>query len=136
MAITKRPDRALKAATPFEYAPAPEAVDHVKIADSYPLFIGGKFVAAHSRKRFPTINPATEEVLSEIVEADDVDVDRAVQAGAAVRYPLEDAFWGDRYGKITDPFGHEWGIATRIKEMTHDEMRKAGEAWMAQMAQA
>jgi aldehyde dehydrogenase (NAD+) len=80
VAITKRPDHALRAKDPFEYAPAPEATDHVKIADSYPLFIGGELVAAHSKKRFPTINPATEEVLSEVVEADDVDVDRAVQA--------------------------------------------------------
>jgi aldehyde dehydrogenase (NAD+) len=80
MAITKRPERAIKATTPFEYAPAPETTDHVKIADSYPLFIGGEFVQPHSKKRFPTINPATEEVLSEVVEADDVDVHRAVNA--------------------------------------------------------
>ena len=60
---------------------------------------------------------------------------RAIDAGATVRYPLEDAFWGDRYGKVTDPFGHEWGIATRVKEMTPAEMQAAGEAWMAQMAQ-
>ena len=60
---------------------------------------------------------------------------RAVDAGASVRYPLEDAFWGDRYGKVADPFGHEWGIATRVKEMTPEEMQQAGEAWMAQMAQ-
>ncbi|HVE79243.1 MAG TPA: VOC family protein, partial [Gemmatimonadaceae bacterium] len=61
---------------------------------------------------------------------------RALKAGAKVRYPLEDAFWGDRYGKVTDPFGHEWGIATRVKEMTPAEMQRAGEAWMAQAAGA
>jgi uncharacterized glyoxalase superfamily protein PhnB len=60
---------------------------------------------------------------------------RALDAGATVRYPLEEAFWGDRYGKITDPFGHEWGIATRIKDMTDAEMQRAGEEWMAKMAQ-
>src|SRR5690242_7241743 len=64
----------------FEYAPAPEAIDHVKIQPRYGLFIGGKFVTAHSRKRFPTINPATEQKLAEVVEADEVDVDRAVKA--------------------------------------------------------
>ena len=61
---------------------------------------------------------------------------RAIAAGAKERYPLENAFWGDRYGKVTDPFGHEWGIGTRVKDMTPDEIRKAGEAWMAQHATA
>ena len=61
---------------------------------------------------------------------------RAVEAGATVKSPLEDAFWGDRYGKVTDPFGHEWGLATRVKEMTPEEMQRAGEAWMAQFAAA
>ena len=57
--------------------------------------------------------------------------DRALRAGATVRYPLENAFWGDRYGKVSDPFGHEWGIATRVKEMSPEEMKQAGEEWMA-----
>src|SRR5260370_23898601 len=66
----------------FEYAPAPEATDHVRIAPRYDLFIGGRFVRAHSRRRFATVNPATEEVLSEVAEADEADVDRAVTAAA------------------------------------------------------
>jgi len=61
---------------------------------------------------------------------------RALAAGATVRAPLEDAFWGDRYGKVTDPFGHEWGIGARVKDMTPEEMQKAGEEWFARMAQA
>jgi aldehyde dehydrogenase (NAD+) len=71
------------AASPFEYAPAPEATDHVRIADRYDLFIGGRFVAPHSGRRFATINPATEQTLAEVAEADEVDVDRAVTAAAA-----------------------------------------------------
>ena len=66
----------------------------------------------------------------------DAAFERALRAGAKVRYPLEDAFWGDRYGKVTDPFGHDWGIATRVKDMTEEETRDAAEAWMAQAAQA
>jgi aldehyde dehydrogenase (NAD+) len=80
VAIVKRAELA---PVGFEYAPAPEATDHVKIAPRYDLFIGGRFVRAHSKRRFPTINPATEEVLAEVAEADDVDVDRAVVAAAA-----------------------------------------------------
>ena len=61
---------------------------------------------------------------------------RALEAGATVKMPLENAFWGDRYGKVADPFGHEWGIATRVREMTPEEMQRAAEAWMSQMSAA
>jgi uncharacterized glyoxalase superfamily protein PhnB len=57
---------------------------------------------------------------------------KAVAAGCEGRYPMEDAFWGDRYGKVADPFGHEWGLGTRVKDLTREEMRKAAEAWMQQ----
>jgi aldehyde dehydrogenase (NAD+) len=79
MAIAKRQSTDLAKQT-FEYAPAPESIDHIKIEPRYGLFIGGKMVAPHSKKRFPTINPATEQKLSEVVEADEVDVDHAVKA--------------------------------------------------------
>jgi uncharacterized glyoxalase superfamily protein PhnB len=69
------------------------------------------------------------------VEDADAAFARALAAGATVRQPLEDAFWGDRYGKVTDPFGHEWGIATRVRELSPEEMRQAAEAWMAQASQ-
>ncbi len=79
MAITKKQSNEL-ARQVFEYAPAPESIDHVKIQPHYGLFIGGKMVTPHSKKRFPTINPATEQKLADVVEADEVDVGRAVKA--------------------------------------------------------
>jgi aldehyde dehydrogenase (NAD+) len=79
MAITKKEPAAL-ARQVFEYAPAPESIDHIKIQPRYGLFIGGRMVDGHSKKHFPTINPATEKRLAEVVEADEVDVDRAVKA--------------------------------------------------------
>lgn len=54
---------------------------------------------------------------------------RAVTAGATIKMPLEDTFWGDRYGKITDPFGHEWSIATRKRKLTPKEIQKAAQAY-------
>ncbi|MBV8516607.1 MAG: aldehyde dehydrogenase family protein [Acidobacteria bacterium] len=63
----------------WEYAPSLESTDHVRVAPRYELFIGGKFVEPHSGKYFETINPATEERLSEVAEADAEDVDRAVK---------------------------------------------------------
>jgi len=64
----------------WEYAPAPESTDHVRIDKRYGLFINGEFVAPSSRKYFDTINPATEEKLSRVAEANAADVDRAVGA--------------------------------------------------------
>ena len=65
--------------TPFEYAPAPESRAIVDIQPSYGLFIDGDFVDGHGTA-FKTVNPASEEVLAEIAEADDADVDKAVKA--------------------------------------------------------
>jgi len=57
----------------------------------------------------------------------DVDavVKRAVAAGAKVTMPVDDMFWGDRYGKIEDPFGHQWSIGTHKRDVTPEEMQKA-----------
>lgn len=48
---------------------------------------------------------------------------QAVDAGATIRMPLANMFWGDRYGMVTDPFGHMWSIATHIKDVSHEEMQ-------------
>lgn len=52
---------------------------------------------------------------------------KAVAAGATVVMPVEDMFWGDRYGVLLDPFGHSWSIATTKKEMTESEIKAAAE---------
>lgn len=64
---------------------------------------------------------------------DDVDAvfARAVAAGATVKMPVADMFWGDRYGKIVDPFGHDWSIATHVRDMTPEEIMAAGREAMA-----
>jgi uncharacterized glyoxalase superfamily protein PhnB len=58
---------------------------------------------------------------------DDVDavVARAVQAGAKVTMPVADQFWGDRYGKLEDPFGHHWSVATHVRDVSMEEAQKA-----------
>ena len=61
------------------------------------------------------------------VENADAAFDRAVSAGAKVTMPLADMFWGDRYGKLEDPFGHQWSIATHMRDVSHEEMQKAME---------
>jgi PhnB protein len=59
-------------------------------------------------------------------------MERAVNAGATVTMPAMDMFWGDRYGKVTDPFGHDWSIATHVKDLTPEEMGKAAEEAFSQ----
>ncbi len=65
---------------PWEYAPAPESTDHVRIQPEYGLFIGNEFRPAKPRKTFEVLNPATEEPLAKVALASKADVDRAVQA--------------------------------------------------------
>ena len=62
--------------------------------------------------------------------------DRAVKAGGKVEMPLSNQFWGDRYGKIRDPFGHVWGLAQHLEDVAPDEMKRRSEAWAAQMSKA
>lgn len=50
---------------------------------------------------------------------------QAVKAGAKVVMPLADMFWGDRYGRVTDPFGHEWAIAQHVRDLSPEEMAEA-----------
>ena len=49
---------------------------------------------------------------------------RAVEAGATVSMPLADMFWGDRYGKLVDPFGHHWSIAAHLEDLTPEQMQE------------
>jgi len=58
---------------------------------------------------------------------------RCVDAGAKVKMPLGDMFWGDRMGTVVDPFGNEWSLAQRIKELTPEEMKQAQDEAVAQM---
>jgi uncharacterized glyoxalase superfamily protein PhnB len=57
---------------------------------------------------------------------DDVDaaIQRAAAAGAKVTLPPTDMFWGDRYGRILDPFGHSWSIATHVQDLTPEEIQR------------
>ena len=68
------------------------------------------------------------------IYVEDVDalVARAVKAGAKVTMPVADQFWGDRYGKLEDPFGHHWSVATHVRDVTPEEMKKAMQQMSAQ----
>jgi len=67
------------------------------------------------------------------VDGVDAAFDRAVKAGAQVEMPVTDQFWGDRYGKLKDPFGHKWSIATHTKDLSMDEMKHGMDEAMQKM---
>ena len=54
----------------------------------------------------------------------DATMAKAVAAGASVKMPAQDMFWGDRYGQLVDPFGHHWSIATHLQDLTPEQIMK------------
>jgi len=92
-------DRHLNFGAKWDYAPAPEDAKYIPIASRHELFIGGKFVAPHSGKYFPSLNPATEEQLTEIALADEPDVDAAVRAARAAYDNVWSKLHGSERGK-------------------------------------
>jgi PhnB protein len=69
----------------------------------------------------PTIGGTPVVLALEVADADVV-FDRAVAAGATVRQPLADMFWGDRHGQLEDPFGHRWNIGQHLRDVPQEEI--------------
>ncbi|MFM8468907.1 MAG: aldehyde dehydrogenase family protein [Limisphaerales bacterium] len=92
-------DRRLNFGSKWDYAPAPEDFKYIPVAPRYELFIGGQFVAPHSGKYFASLNPATEEQLTEIAAADEVDVDNAVRAARGAYENVWSKLSGSERGK-------------------------------------
>jgi PhnB protein len=65
------------------------------------------------------------------VENVDAEFQRAVSAGATVKMPVSDMFWGDRYGALIDPFGHKWSLATKVTNLSREEVQKAEQDFLA-----
>jgi len=70
----------------------------------------------------PNARNGTSVTLHMYVEDADKQFQQAVDAGCTVRMPLDDMFWGDRYGIVQDPFGHLWSIATHTRDVTPEEI--------------
>jgi PhnB protein len=83
----------------------------------------------HVGSEFPDagiVSPITIGGTATVLQIDTDDADalwaRALNAGAEARHELADAFWGERHGQLTDPFGHRWNIAQRLRDVPHDEI--------------
>jgi PhnB protein len=68
------------------------------------------------------------------VEDVDAVVQDAIDAGAEIKMPIENMFWGDRFGSVADPFGHTWSIATHVEDVPPEEMEERAKAAMASMS--
>jgi len=73
-------------------------------------------------------------VLNIYVDNVDALFNQAVAAGAQVTMPLQNQFWGDRYGQIKDPFGHAWALGQHIEDVAPEELERRGKAIFAEMA--
>ena len=80
-----------------------------------------------------TLNGTTQGMFLYVQDVDAA-FKRALDAGATVKMPVADMFWGDRYGKLTDPFGHEWSLGTHKEDLTNEEIEKRGKAFFEQMS--
>ena len=107
-------ERRLSFGEKWSYAPAPEAHDYIALKKRYQLFINGKFVAPHSGKYFPSINPATEETLAEIAEGDAYDVDQAIKSARAAYKNVWSKMPGRERGKYL------YRIARLIQEKSRE----------------
>ena len=98
----------------------------IMLCDDFPEWAGGK-------SKSPLALGGSAVSIHVVSRDCDATVRAAVAAGATVIMPPADMFWGDRYAKFIDPFGHEWAVATHVKDMTPAEMKAAGEAFFKNM---
>jgi uncharacterized glyoxalase superfamily protein PhnB len=88
----------------------------VFLVDDFPEFCGGKSESPAALKGSPV-------TIHHYVENCDAAIQRALDAGAKVLMPAMDMFWGDRYGAVTDPYGHKWSFATHVKDLTPEQIQ-------------
>jgi PhnB protein len=96
--------------------------------DGHKLFVSDEFTAAEGGMcKTPQTLGGTSVRITLQTEGADAVVERAVARGAKILMPLQDMFWGARYGQIEDPFGHVWGINQQQKEQSEEETNAAAE---------
>jgi PhnB protein len=97
---------------------------HLMLSDPFP----------ESSTKPPTELGGTSVSIFMYVEDVDAVVQKAVDQGATVTMEVENQFWGDRFGSITDPFGHSWSIATHVEDVTPEQIAERAKAAMAAMS--
>ena len=112
--------------------PAPDgSVAHAELRIGDSLVMLADEMPAMGASAPPTVGGSPVHIFMYVPNVDKV-FDQAVKAGAKVTMPLTNMFWGDRYGKLEDPFGHKWNLATHIEDVSPREMAKRAAAASAQ----
>lgn len=93
----------------------------IYMADDFPEYCDGA-------QQSPKALGGTPVTLHQYVPDCDAAIKRAADAGATVKMPPEDMFWGDRYGVVVDPFGHTWAFATHQRDLTPEEMMEGAKS--------
>src|SRR5258705_12802212 len=101
------------------------------VLEGHKLFLSDEFTAAEggSCKMPQTLGGTCVRITLEVDDADAV-VERAVARGARVIMPVQDMFWGARYGRIVDPFGHEWGINQQMRQQRTKKTEAAAKEFL------
>jgi len=102
------------------------------VLDGHKLFLSDEFSAeeAGTCKMPQTLGGTCVRITLNVDDADAL-VERAASRGAQVIMPVQDMFWGARYGKFIDPFGHEWGVNQQLREMSKEESDAAAAEFLA-----
>ena len=95
----------------------------IRIGDSI-VMMADEMLEMGGTSRSPATLGGTTCGVMLYVEDVDAAWKRAIDAGAKVLTPLDNMFWGDRYGKLADPFGHEWSLAQHVEDVSPEEMKK------------
>ncbi|MFQ5502105.1 MAG: VOC family protein [Phycisphaerae bacterium] len=113
--------------------PGGQGVMHaeIKIGDSV-IMLNDEFPGCGPMA--PTSLNGTSVTVHLYVEDVDKAFNRAVEAGATPAMPVTDMFWGDRYGGVTDPFGHRWSVATHIEDVSPEQCAERAEKFLADIA--
>jgi len=116
-------------AVEIDRAPSPDGMKimhaTIQIGDSR-IMLSDEFPEMNCKG--PRALGGTPTSLHLYVEDADAVFEQAVAAGATVTMPIGDMFWGDRYGRVLDPYGHDWGIASHKRDVTMDEAMQAMQA--------
>jgi PhnB protein len=102
----------------------------LEIGDSV-LMLSDPFPQA-SVKPPKEVGATTVGIFMYVEDVDEV-VQQAVDAGGTVVMPVDDQFWGDRFGTVADPFGHQWMLATHVEDLSPEEIAERGKTAMAAM---
>jgi PhnB protein len=102
------------------------------VLDGHKIFVSDEFSESEggSCKSPQTLGGTDVRITLQVDDADAI-VTRAVAGGARVLMPVQDMFWGARYGRIVDPFGHEWGINQQLQELSPEEAQAAADEFLA-----